>query len=79
MMLNSALDLSKLVQEQEVISWGQEKSVEKYVNTLKTAVEKLSKENNLLNTYHHQILEKVRGNTNFVSKFSWFWIFSQPY
>ncbi|CAG9863949.1 unnamed protein product [Phyllotreta striolata] len=60
MMLNSALELSKLVQEQEVVSWGQEKSVERYVNTLKAAVEKLSKENGLLTMYHHQILEKIK-------------------
>ncbi|KAG5867049.1 hypothetical protein JTB14_004843 [Gonioctena quinquepunctata] len=59
MMLASALELSKLVQEQEVVSWGEEKSVEKYVQTLKTAVEKLSKENNLLTMYHRQILEKT--------------------
>ncbi|KAJ8926455.1 hypothetical protein NQ314_021244 [Rhamnusium bicolor] len=62
MMLASALELSKLVQEQEVVSWGEEKSVEKYVETLKKAVEKLSKENNLLTTYHLQIMEKVGKN-----------------
>uniref|UniRef100_A0A6P7FU93 Cytoplasmic dynein 2 heavy chain 1 n=1 Tax=Diabrotica virgifera virgifera TaxID=50390 RepID=A0A6P7FU93_DIAVI len=61
MMLASAMELSKLVQEQEVVSWGQERSVEKYVETLKTAVERLSKENNLLTMYHHQILEKING------------------
>lgn len=60
MMLASALELSKHVQEQEVVSWGQEKSVEIYVESLKRAVEKLSKENNLLTTYHLQIMEKVR-------------------
>ncbi|XP_056634261.1 cytoplasmic dynein 2 heavy chain 1 [Diorhabda sublineata] len=61
MMLASALELSKLVQEQEVVSWGQEKAVEKYVELLKTAVEKLSKENNFLTTYHYQISEKING------------------
>lgn len=59
MMLNSAVNLSKLVQEEEVVSWGNIKSVEKYVNILKEAVEKLSSENNLLTSYHLQILEKV--------------------
>lgn len=58
-MLASAVNLSKLVQEEEVVSWGDIKSVEKYVNILKEAVEKLSAENNLLTTYHQQILEKV--------------------
>lgn len=60
MMLASALELSKLVQDQEVVSWGNVESVEKYVDNLKLAVEKLSKENNLLTSYHLQILEKVR-------------------
>ncbi|CAH1183888.1 unnamed protein product, partial [Phaedon cochleariae] len=60
MMLASALELSKLVQEQEVVSWGDEKSVDKYVGTLKTAVEKLSRENNLLTMYNSQIIEKIQ-------------------
>lgn len=60
MMLASALELSKLVQEEEVVRWENEKSVEKYVNTLKEAVEKLAKENNLLTFYHHQICERIK-------------------
>ncbi|CAH0554579.1 unnamed protein product [Brassicogethes aeneus] len=59
LMLTSALELSKLVQEQEVVSWGDEQSVEKYVLCLKNAVEKLSKENNMLSIYHNQVLEKI--------------------
>lgn len=59
MMLASAINLSKLVQEEEVVSWGNIKSVEKYVNVLKEAVEKLSSENNRLTSYHLEILEKV--------------------
>lgn len=59
MMLNSALELSRLVQDQEVVSWAETKSVEKYVATLKKAVEKLSKENNLLASFHYQITDKV--------------------
>nr|CAI5869008.1 unnamed protein product [Callosobruchus analis] len=58
-MLNGALELSKLVQEQEVVSWGEERSVEKYVETLKTVVEKLSKQNNMLTNYHNQAMEKI--------------------
>jgi dynein heavy chain 2 len=60
MMLASALELSRLVQEEEVVSWEDTKSVEKYVETLKNAVEKLSKENNLLASYYYQIMDKVR-------------------
>lgn len=60
MMLSSAVQLSKLVQEQEVVSWGDTKSVEKYVENLQTAVEKLYKENNILSAYHAEILAKIK-------------------
>lgn len=59
-MLSSALELSKLVQEQEVVSWGEEKHVEKYVNNLKKVVDKLSQNNNLLTSYHIEINDKVK-------------------
>ncbi|XP_076274081.1 dynein cytoplasmic heavy chain beethoven isoform X2 [Rhynchophorus ferrugineus] len=59
MMLSSALELSKLVQEQEVVSWGNEKAVEKYVDVLKRAVDKLSRNNNLLTSYHIEIVDKI--------------------
>lgn len=59
MMLADALALSKLVQEQKVVSWSEQKSIAKYVETMKTAVEKLFKDNNLLSSHHHQILDKV--------------------
>lgn len=60
MMLASALNLSKLVQEEEVVSWSDIRSVEKYVNTLKVAVEQLTNENNLLTSYHLQVMEKTQ-------------------
>lgn len=59
MMLADALELSKLVQDQEVVSWGEEKHVQKYVDTLKKSVEKLSHSNSLLTSYHAEIIEKV--------------------
>ncbi|XP_060532310.1 cytoplasmic dynein 2 heavy chain 1 isoform X2 [Cylas formicarius] len=74
MMLSSALEVSKLVQEQEVVSWNEEKSVGKYVDVLKRAVEKLSRENSLLTSYHIEIVDKVRQlqNTNlFVNYLQW--------
>lgn len=58
-MLADALELSKLVQDQEVVSWGAEKHVQKYVETLKKCVEKLSHSNSLLTSYHAEIVEKV--------------------
>lgn len=59
MMLAGALELSKLVQEQEVVSWGDVKSVEKYVECLQLAVEKLASQNDLLTMYHVRIMQKV--------------------
>ncbi|XP_017783105.1 PREDICTED: cytoplasmic dynein 2 heavy chain 1 [Nicrophorus vespilloides] len=59
MMLISAVELSRLVQNQEVVSWGDIEAVEKYVETLKTAVDKLSTENDLLTSYHFQVLDKI--------------------
>lgn len=59
MMLADALALSKLVQEQKVVSWSDQNSVSKYVETVKTAVEKLFKDNNILSSYHYQIMQRV--------------------
>lgn len=59
LMLNSALNLSRLVQEEAVVYWSDVEAVEKYIDKLKAAVETLSAENNLLTNYHLQILEKV--------------------
>lgn len=59
LMLGSALNLSRLVQEEEVVYWSDVAAVEKYIDKLKSAVENLSSENNLLTNYHLQILEKV--------------------
>ncbi|XP_066245842.1 cytoplasmic dynein 2 heavy chain 1 [Euwallacea similis] len=72
MMLASALELSKLVQEQEVISWGEEKHVEKYVNTLKKCVEKLGQSNDLLTSFHIEILDKIKDleNVSLLREFS---------
>ncbi|XP_050308266.1 cytoplasmic dynein 2 heavy chain 1-like [Anthonomus grandis grandis] len=64
LMLTSALELSKLVQEQEVVSWGEEKHVEKYVDTLRKTVEKLSQSNNLLTGYYVEIIEKIKELEN---------------
>lgn len=59
MMLKGAMDLWKLVEEQEVVSWGETHSIEHYVETLKKVVEDLSTQNNLLTSFHYQIIEKV--------------------
>ncbi|CAD6999081.1 unnamed protein product [Ceratitis capitata] len=52
-MLKNAVELSKLVQS-ETVAWNDEESVQRYVNTLQTAVSKLSADNTLLVGYHEQ-------------------------
>lgn len=59
MMLACALELSKLLQEQELVSWTESASVQKYIDKLMLVVEKLSNENGILTTYHIQVMQKV--------------------
>ncbi|KAK9876588.1 hypothetical protein WA026_013968 [Henosepilachna vigintioctopunctata] len=64
MMLKGAMDLWKLVEEQEVVSWGETRSIEMYVDTLKKVVENLSATNSLLSSYHLQIIDKINSLTD---------------
>nr|XP_022905741.1 cytoplasmic dynein 2 heavy chain 1 [Onthophagus taurus] len=64
MMLASAVNLSKLVQEEEVVYWEDVNSVEKYIDKLKGAVEKLSNQNNMLTSFHHQVIKKIKDLEN---------------
>ena len=59
MMLEAALDLARLVQEQNGVTWSDTAAVDKYIVRLQTAVERLSRENNKLASYHAQIRDKV--------------------
>ncbi|XP_044749353.1 cytoplasmic dynein 2 heavy chain 1 [Coccinella septempunctata] len=72
MMLKGAMDLWKLVEEQEVVSWGETRSIEHYVETLKKVVEDLSSQNNLLTSYHCQIMEKINqlAEVDLITKYS---------
>lgn len=58
-MLEAALDLAHLVGEQNGVTWSDTAAVDKYIARLQTAVERLSRENNRLASYHAQIREKV--------------------
>lgn len=57
-MLQNAVELSKLVQS-ETVAWNDEESVQRYVNMLQTAVSKLSADNTLLVGYHEQAKRTV--------------------
>ncbi|GLH06946.1 Dynein heavy chain, cytoplasmic, partial [Gryllus bimaculatus] len=59
MMLDAALELANLVQEQNGVTWSNTEAVDHYIERLQTVVERLSRENNKLATYHIQIREKV--------------------
>ncbi|XP_055594856.1 cytoplasmic dynein 2 heavy chain 1 [Uranotaenia lowii] len=52
-MLKHAMDFSKLIKS-ESVSWNDEESVERYIQSLQDAIKRLSKDNNLLTSYHEQ-------------------------
>ncbi|XP_058827016.1 cytoplasmic dynein 2 heavy chain 1-like [Topomyia yanbarensis] len=57
-MLNNAMEFSKLVKS-ESVSWNDEHSVERYIDSLQQAVKRLSKDNNQLTGYHEQAKKSV--------------------
>ncbi|KAE8745286.1 hypothetical protein FOCC_FOCC007971 [Frankliniella occidentalis] len=59
MMLATALELARLVQEQSGVTWTNTVAVDAYINKLQTVVQKLGRENNKLASYHAQISSKV--------------------
>ena len=59
MMLEAALDLNRLVQEQNGVTWSDTAAVDKYIIRLQISVERLATENNKLAAYHAQIRDKV--------------------
>lgn len=59
MMLTTALELARLVQEQSNVTWTNTAAVDVYINKLQTVVQKLARENNKLAAYHSQISAKV--------------------
>lgn len=59
MMLAGAVGLAKLVQEESAVTWSDEENVEAYIEKLRVAVDRLSRENNQLAAYHRQMQEKV--------------------
>lgn len=60
MMLATALELSRLVQEQSSVTWTNTSAVDAYINKLQIVVQKLARENNKLAANHTQISDKVQ-------------------
>lgn len=60
LMLEAALELARLVQDQHAETWEDVKSVDNYLKRLQDSVERLSRENNFLAIYHAKIREKVQ-------------------
>ena len=58
-MLNAAIGLSVLVQEQNVVKWTQPEMVNNYISRLQAAVHRLAALNQQLTMCHRQIEEKV--------------------
>ena len=63
MMLHAAVELSQLVQQQNEITWDDHDNVEKYINKLRKAVDKLARDNNKLAHYHYKLKDKVSSRS----------------
>nr|CAD7594425.1 unnamed protein product [Timema genevievae] len=59
MMLEAALEMAQLVKQQTGVTWGDTAAVDSYIARLQSVVERLSRENNKLASYHVQISDKV--------------------
>lgn len=60
-MLEAAMGISSLVQEQNVVKWTQTDMVANYVRRLQAAVQRLAVLNQQLSQCHDQIREKVNA------------------
>lgn len=58
-MLEAAVGLSNLVQEQNVVTWTQTENVNSYIRRLQQAVQRLEGLNKQLTMCHQQIQDKV--------------------
>lgn len=68
MMLSSAVELSKLVNQQQSVKWTDIHSVDNYIHEMRKIMEKISVENQTLANYHQVISNKV--NNDFFIQFS---------
>jgi hypothetical protein len=59
MMLEAALGLAQLVQQEAQVTWSDLRAVDTYLAKLQAAVERLAKQNNLLAAHHDKIRIKV--------------------
>jgi len=61
LMLEAAMGLSTLVQEQNVVRWTQPDMVDTYIRRLQTSVQRFAALNEQLTQCHQQVEEKVRA------------------
>lgn len=59
MMLEAALALSGLVQEQNNITWSNTQELDSYISRLKAATQRLARENKQLAQCHLMVKERV--------------------
>lgn len=63
LMLEAAMGLSALVQEQNVVTWAQADNVNSYIRRLQQAVQRLTALNQQLTMCHEKIQDKVLYST----------------
>ncbi|KAF4526157.1 hypothetical protein B566_EDAN008193 [Ephemera danica] len=61
MMLEAALGLAKLVQQESCVTWADSKAVDAYLVKLQASVERLARNNAVLTSYHNDIRNKVKA------------------
>ncbi|XP_041973347.1 cytoplasmic dynein 2 heavy chain 1 isoform X2 [Aricia agestis] len=74
MMLQAALDLSALVQDQKPVYWNDEQQLTEYIDRLKTAVLKLETENTYLTSQHiaiRNIVEQLMDTELLAQQTQW--------
>jgi hypothetical protein len=59
MMLEAALSLARLVQQESCVTWEDTRAVDTYLTKLQAAVEHLARQNSLLAGYHAEVRNKV--------------------
>ena len=66
MMLTLAMELSKLVKQENSVTWSDSDAVDGYIIKLQSLVDRLGSDNNRLYFHHSQIVKKVIQSTQII-------------
>jgi hypothetical protein len=69
MMLTLAMELSKLVKQENSVTWSDSDAINRYIVELQSIVDQLGFENNRLHAHHSRIVERVTQDSLYSEKF----------